>query len=277
MRIYMHWDMEGVSGLFTREQVWFWEPGVREHIAEEGRRLLMADVNSAVAAALEAGVDEVIVCDTHHGGGNIRLPEMLSNPRVTYHGRSRLCHGTKCRWMPGLDETVAGLMLMGHHAKAGTANAFLPHTWMGDWADFQINGQSVGEMGIEACYAGYWDVPVILAQGDEAACREAEAQFPGLVTAAVKRAKSHDLCEGLDAEAARRLTARKVAEAIASARPAAYKPKLPMTVTIRLKTAKAAEAAAQKPSARRTNEFTVERQVERQCDVVQWIARAGLE
>src|SRR2546426_4279384 len=116
--------------------------------------------------------------------------------------------------MPDLDESVDGLMLLGHHAKAGTEGAFLPHTWSLDWADFAINGQSVGEIGIEACFAGYWDVPLILAQGEATACREAEAQFPGVVTAAVKRAVSHDRCAGLDAASARRLTARTVAEAI---------------------------------------------------------------
>jgi hypothetical protein len=30
---------------------------------------------------------------------------------------------------PDLDESVDGLLLMGHHAKAGTDGAFLPHTW----------------------------------------------------------------------------------------------------------------------------------------------------
>jgi D-aminopeptidase len=50
-----------------------------------------------------------------------------------------------------MNETVDGLMLMGHHAKAGTPNAFLPHTETTAWADFSINGQSVGEIGIGAC------------------------------------------------------------------------------------------------------------------------------
>ena len=112
MKVYLHWDMEGVSGLFTREQVWFWEDGVRPEIADEGRRLLMADVNSATAAALEAGADRVIVCDTHHGGGNLLLPEMLADPRVTYHGRSRAVVAGKSRWMPDLLKRgrVAGLL-----------------------------------------------------------------------------------------------------------------------------------------------------------------------
>lgn len=276
MKIFMHWDMEGVSGIFTREHVWFWEAGTRKHIAEEGRQLLIADVNSAAAAALEAGADEVIVCDTHHGGGNLILEQMLPDSRITYHIKSRDATG---RWMPGLDETVDGLMLMGHHAKAGTEGEFLPHTWTTAWADFSINGQSVGEMGIEACYAGYWNIPPILAQGTEAACREAAELFPGVVTAAVKHAETHDLCSGLDADSARQLTAQKVGEAIHKVRTGslnAYRPTLPMTVTVRMKAEESAEVADRRPQVQRIDGTTVEGEVERQCDVVKWILGTGL-
>ena len=280
MKIFMLWDMEGVSGIFTREHVWFWEPGTRPDIAEEGRVLLMADINSAVKAALDAGVDELIVCDTHHGGGNIRLGEMLSDPRVTYLQRSRGTQDGKLRWLPGLDETVDGFMVPGHHARAGTAGAFLPHTWMLEWADFRINGQSVGEMGIEACYAGHWGIPVALAQGDESACREAEGMFPGIVTACVKRPTGHDTCEGPDAASARGLTAAKVAQAarkLAAGGCQPFRPTLPMTVAIRMTTSEKAEAAAKRPGVRRVDEFTVETQVARHCDVVKWIVGAGLD
>jgi len=56
-----------------------------------------------------------------------------------------------------------------------------------------------------------------------------------------------------------------------------YKPTLPMTVTLRLASAKAAEAATRKPGVRRVDEYTVECRVERQCDVVKWIVNTGLE
>ena len=276
MKVYMHWDMEGVSGLFTKEHAWYWDEGVPDHIAAEGCRLITDDVNSAATAALEAGADEVIVCDTHHGGGNILLDQAISDPRVTVHGKSRDAAG---RWMPDLDESVDALMLPGHHAKAGTPDAFLSHTWSLAWDDFRINGQSVGEMGIEACYAGYWDIPVIMVQGDETACREAEALFPGVVTAAVKRAKSYELASGLDPEAARQLTAEKVREAIDRFREAApkpYKPSLPMTVAIKMARAEDASKATQKPGVRRLDEHTVECDVGRQCDVVKWIIGTGL-
>ena len=88
MKIFILWDMEGTSGLFTREQVWYWEEGVREQVAAEGRDLLIADVNAASTAALAAGADELIVCDTHHGGGNLQPEKMLSDPRITYLFRS---------------------------------------------------------------------------------------------------------------------------------------------------------------------------------------------
>ena len=45
---------------------------------------------------------------------------------------------------------------------------------------YRINGQPVGEIGIEAAYAGHYGVPVIAGSGDEAAGREAhELLFEG--------------------------------------------------------------------------------------------------
>ncbi|MDH5440246.1 MAG: M55 family metallopeptidase [Candidatus Bathyarchaeota archaeon] len=279
MRIYMHWDMEGVSGIHTREHVWYWEVGVRKHVAEEGRQLLIADVNSAVAAALEAGADDIIVTDTHHGGGNIILDQMLSDARVTYNEKATGYSNKEYRWMPGLDESVDGLMLLGHHAKAGTEGAFLPHTQNIQWTDFKINDQSVGEIGIEACFAGHWGIPVALVQGDEAACREAEELFDCITTVSVKRAIDPNVCSGLEPEAARRLTAQKVAEAIEEIRRdrcKPYKPKLPMTATIRMKEAGKAEVAAKKQRVERIDEHTVQGTVEQLCDVLKWILGLGL-
>ncbi len=276
----MHWDMEGVSGLFEREQVWFWERGTRQSKGREGRELLMADINSASAAALAAGVDELIVSDTHHGGGNIEPERMLQDPRITYLWRPRGYQDVGYRWLPGLDHTVDVLLLPGHHAKAFTDGAFLPHGWSLDWADFRINGRSVGELGMESCYAGHWDVPLVMVQGDEAACAEAEEQFPGVVTACVKRALSRDFCTGLDPESARRLTADKIKEAIEKARtakPPPYQPALPMTVTIRMAIAEEADRAVQRPGVQRLDEYTVACQVERHADVVKWINGTGLD
>jgi D-amino peptidase len=278
MKIYMHWDMEGASGIFTRAQTWYWEPGVSDQVKERGRQLLMADINAAVAASLDAGAGEVIICDTHHGGGNIRIEEMLADPRVTYHTRSvREEHGFR-RWMPDLDASVDAFMLPGHHAKRGTPDAFLPHGWSREWEEITINGESVGEIGLEACYAAHWGVPLVLVQGDVAACREAEARFPGVVTAAVKQAVTPELCDGLDLPAAHQLTAEKIHEAIAKTRQQqipVVRPQLPMTVAIRMTTPEAAETAAKRSGVSRVDERTVAARLERYGDVVSWIVGVG--
>ena len=274
MKVYMHWDMEGCSGLFHKDQAWYWYPHVPESTKEEGIRLLMADINNAVQAALDAGADHVYICDTHHGGGNIRIPEMLQDPRVTYHGKSTREENGRLRWMPDLDETIDAFMLPGHHSKRHTPNAFLPHGQSRDYDEIQINGESVGELGLEACYAAHYGVPLVFVQGDEAGCREAEARFPGVVTAAVKRAVSEERCEGPDLATAHRLTADKIHEAIAKARRRevpVLRPALPMTVSIRMTTVEAAETVAQRPGVQRLDERTVAAQVDVHGDVLKWV------
>ena len=280
MKIYMLWDMEGVSGLHAREQTWHWEAGVRPEVFEEGRTLLIDDINASVRAALDAGADEVIVADTHSGGGNIRMDRMYEDPRVTYHEKAAVRHpGIDTRvWMREL-ETCDGLMLMGHHAKAGTEGAFLPHTWTTAWADVLLNGVSVGELGLEACFAGHWDVPFMLAQGDDFMEREVHATYPKTLVACVKQAVSHDLCSGPDPASARELTGNRIAEAVTAGTSAfePFQPRLPMKVTIVWREEEGAEKAARRPNTLRVDEVTVESIVERHCDVVRWILDVGRE
>jgi D-amino peptidase len=272
VKIYLLCDMEGVSGLYTREHVWFWEAGVRESVAAEGRRLLSAEVSAAILAALDAGADDVVVCDTHHGGGNFLLESMPAHPRVTYE-----CPGGPGALMPSLDSSFDGLLLLGHHAKAGTGGAFLDHTWSGSWLDLAIDGQSIGEIGLEACCAGHWNVPVAMVQGDDACCAEAVALLPGVVVAPVKRAVSFGRAAGLAPELARALTADKVREAVRRLSESgeqfrAYKPPLPMSVTLSIATTEHAERLSQRPGVHRLDGRTVECRIDRRCDVVAWAA-----
>lgn len=279
LKLFLNCDMDGSPGIFTREQAWYWETGARPEVGREARELFTADINAASEAALEAGATELIVCDTHHGGGNFIQEKLLRDKRIIYLYRSVGMEEGKRRWMPGMNETVAGLILPGHHAKASTEGAFLPHTWNFEWLDFTINGQSVGEIGIEACFAGHWDVPLIHVQGDEAACAEVRRQFPSAGTTAVKRGTT-DSCTGLTPEAARRETARGIKQSILNLRAGkmrSYKPSLPMTITLRMRTMDAAAKAAQRPGVLRLDDHTVEARVGRQCDVVKWLLGTGLD
>jgi len=96
----------------------------------------------------------------------------------------------------GLDDSFDGIGWVGQpHAKAGTPYSHLSHTgWFDVW-DQQVNELSIGELGTLALCAVELGVPCILACGEAAFTREAEALTPGIVTAAVKEGT---LPDGLD-------------------------------------------------------------------------------
>ena len=66
MNIYIMVDMEGICGIFTREQVMSDSPRY-----QEGRRLMAQDINVCVKACKEAGADKVYVRDCHGSGMNV--------------------------------------------------------------------------------------------------------------------------------------------------------------------------------------------------------------
>jgi D-amino peptidase len=281
IKLFMLWDMEGTSGVFDKEQTWYWDKGVSKETMQNGLDLITADVNAAAKAALEAGVDELIICDTHHGGNNIIAEKLISDPRIKFLPRSSGVLDGKTRWMPYLDEETDGFLVMAHHAKPNTEGAFLPHAQSLDWADISVNGLSIGEMGIESCYAGYWNIPVIMMSGDRAACKEAEEQFPGIITAEVKHAITWDKAEGPSPDEAHKIIAKKVKEAVKKLKSGGsfttYKPTLPMTVKIKFTSFQAAEKAAARPGVERLDPYTVQAKVDQQCDIMKWITGSGLD
>jgi D-amino peptidase len=258
-KIYVLCDMEGTSGLWRPEQV------QRENSAyAEGRELLCADVNAAIAGAFDGGADAVVACDTHGGGPNFLLEKM--DPRATYETPAM---GSL---MPGLDRSFAGLILTGHHAMAGTLNGFLDHTMdSGSWYNYYINGRKVGEIGIETAFAGHFDVPLIMVTGDEAACAEGRRQFPGIVTAAVKVGLGRNKARCMHPERARELIRAKAAEAVKKAeRLRPWKIKLPATLALEVYRSDQADGTAARPGVERLNARAVRKQIKSALDIVKF-------
>jgi D-amino peptidase len=64
--------------------------------------------------------------------------------------------------------------MIGLHARAGTANAVLDHTWTTKCVlELRINDKPVGELGLNALIADHFDVPIALVTGDQAMAEEA--------------------------------------------------------------------------------------------------------
>ena len=259
MKIYVLCDMEGVSGIRTMDQVRFDSPEYAE-----GRQLMMADINAAAAAAYEAGADEVVACDTHGGGGQLQLEQMDARPIYETPNAGRL--------MPGLDESFAGVILLGHHAKAGTQDAFLDHTMDSSaWFEYRINDLPVGEIGIEAAWAGHFGVPVIMVAGDAATATEATELLPGVECAVVKWGigRNRARCLSLPAahEAIRQATLRAIA-ALGRCRP--FQPTLPATIRLTFYRSDMADDFGRRPGARRIDARTIQRTATSLLDICRW-------
>ena len=166
MKVLISADMEGTCGVVSwvhvmpPEVVGGSEPSNQTEYDRARRRMTM-EVNAAIEGALAAGADEVIVNDSHDGMRNL-LPDEL-------HQEGRFISGSDkgLGMMQGVDlEGIGAVFYTGYHAKAGTPNAPLAHTWSGYLNDVRFDGHSTGEFGINAVVAGHFGVPVALVTGD---------------------------------------------------------------------------------------------------------------
>ncbi len=264
-KIYILADMEGVSGIRMPEQVK--RDGSSEY--EQGRRLMMKDINAAIEGCFEGGAEEVVACDTHGGGGQIRLEEM--DDRAIYETPAA------GRLMPSLDDSFTGVILLGHHARAGTLNGFLDHTMSSaEWFRFTFNGVELGEIGIEAAWAGHYGVPVIMISGDAATAAEARQTLGDAVECAVVKwglGRNRARCLSLSRAHAliRETAARAVRRAISGDHDfRSYRPALPAIVELTFNRSDAADAASLRRAVERVDARTVRRRVESLLDIYFW-------
>ncbi len=245
MKIYIMTDLEGISGVDSIDMIPEANEGYRRAV-----QYLCDDINAAVEGAFRAGATEVVVRDGHGSGKNFS-PDML-DPRATYDD-------TKA-YAGMLDDSFAGVFVIGAHAMAGTANAFLDHTQSSIcWHNYYINGIRSGELAQYACMAGHHNVPILFVSGDEAACQEARAFFAGVETAAVKNAigRNHAECyDRTDCLDKIQTAAQRSISRIGKIRP--YRPLLPMEIRVEFNRADYCDAAVEaKPYLERLDARTV--------------------
>jgi len=149
VRVYISVDMEGIAGVVHESQTNPNDPAFAHEYARF-RRLMTAEANAAVAGALEAGATRVLVNDSHWHMRNLLAEELDQAAEL-------LAGDPKPRsMMEGIDSGGGfdAALLIGYHARAGTARAILDHTYADKVLDARLNGRSVGEVGLNAALAG---------------------------------------------------------------------------------------------------------------------------
>ena len=245
MKILIATDMEGITGVTTWDQV---TPGHAEYA--RFRRQMTDDVNAAVRGAFDGGAEEVIVADGHWNASNILIEEL--DPRV------RLNTGSPSPFsmMEGIDESINGVMFVGYHARNGSPNAILDHTWSSKTvANVWLNKMLTGEYGLNAAVAGHFGVPVIMVSGDQTACAQVTELLGDLETAIVKQASSRFAAECFAPAVTREmicLSAQRAVERLARGNaPEPFVLDTPITVTVEFFTSDMADRATRIPFTKR--------------------------
>lgn len=255
MNILIAVDMEGATGVVSWDHV---DPKTAEYL--RFRHLLTADVNAAIEGAFEAGAADVQISDGHWNSGNVLIEEL--------HPRARLNTGTSSPFsmvqnIQNAEDRVDAVFFVGYHARVGTANAILDHTWSSvRVANLWINGRISGETGLNASVCGAFGVPVILITGDQTVAAEAREWIAGIDTAIVKTAVGRTcaqcLTPAITGPLIKEAAIRAVRRHLAGTGPKALVAETPVTIRIEFVTSQMADQASLFPGSARVDGRTLE-------------------
>ena len=226
MRVFISMDIEGVAGVVNSEEG---DRGNPEY--ERARRLMTAEASALVAGVFDADADARVTVADAHGTYRNLIPEELDERATLSRGKPRTF-----AMMHGIERGYDMAMLAGVHGRSGSGPAVLSHTFTGALADVRVNGESYGELGLNAALAGAHGVPIVLVAGDQTVAQEARALLGEWVrTVEVKESLGFMAAESLHPVAARALLRNAAAEVVRERLDMApLKVKTPVEIEVRL-------------------------------------------
>ncbi len=193
MKVYILCDLEGSAGVVDFETQTY---GGGKYF-EEAKRLATLELNALIDGCVDAGADDIVVLDGHGYGG------------LTYellHPLARLIMGRPVASPYGLDDSFDAMMLYGHHAMNNTPNGVLCHSYSSKTVDeMHLNGELVGEIGVNCAVAGYFGIPTVLVSGDVVTAEETRRYVPNVECVITKEGLSRTSAICLAPEASRKL------------------------------------------------------------------------
>lgn len=171
MRFLIMTDIEGVTGITTYQQA---------ENSQLGRDMLMHDLLAVIEGIRSEEQHDIVVYDMHTDGRNIDMTKLPEDVPVVM---GKPINGKLYR---GTGGDYDGLFLVGLHAMSREPGAMLAHSYLIQYDTVHINGELVGEIGIERALAGEQGFPLVFVSGDDKGCAEAKALDSDIVTAVVK-------------------------------------------------------------------------------------------
>lgn len=181
-------DMEGASGIFESNRAACWhEELYPDHTLWRtyGRKCITSDVLAVCNAAIDSGIDDILLYDEHFAGCeeyNVELDKLPEQVRV-FDLPKREAYMSRVRGQAAVEPY--GIITVGQHARNGEPDAYFPHTiHTPPLESFFINGIHVAEIGESVmCFC---DVPYIANIGCAASHKEALELSPDVSCITVK-------------------------------------------------------------------------------------------
>lgn len=248
LKVYISVDLEGAAGVVTPDQL---GPAGFEY--QRFREILTAEVNTAIAAAREAGATEIVVSDSHGNGENLLIEKLPADIQLVRAWPRPLA------MMQGIDDSFDAVFLLAYHASTGNPRGVRAHTMSSaSFTEIRLNGQAIPEAGISAAIAGDFGVPVVMLSGDDAIAEEATALLGPIETVVTKWSYGYHSARTLMPETVNALIREKVKAALG--RLGSFKPfrvEGPVTLDLSFKNYMPAEVLAYLPNVERVDSHTV--------------------
>ncbi len=253
MKILIAADMEGITGVTHWDHV---TPGHFEY--PRFRKIMTGDVNAAILGAVKGGADEIVITDGHEKGSNILIEELDPRARLNSGNASPFA------MVQGIQAgDFDGVIFVGYHARAGSADGILAHTWSSKRvANLWLNEVVMGEYGINAALCGYYGAPILMITGDQTTCAQARELLGDLETVEVKRATSFQSAECLPLPLSQRLIEEAAARAVSTFKQGRelkpFRVAEPIRGRIEFRLVEMADSACRLPGAIRLDGVTIE-------------------
>lgn len=239
-------DMEGATGVTCMADC---APGTPQFARFQP--IFTADVNAVAAGFFDAGVDEVVVTESHGSMRNLLLEQL--DPRVQMITG---WHRTYAM-LAGIEAGPDLVAFVGYHSAAGTPGV-LSHTFIGpELATVRLNGRPMSEGYLNAMLCAEFGARLAVVSGDDVTCDDAREYAPDAQHVAVKVALDRHTARCLSPEITAPLLRDAATKSVTTATVPALPPP-PFTCLLRFATANNASQAALIPGVVRTGDHSIE-------------------
>jgi D-aminopeptidase len=157
-------------------------------LEELGRNCITSDTKAVCDAVIDFGIDEIVLYDGHASGEgakpNVKIDELPEIVKIVETPEREFEYFLP--WIRGqVQLDPFGMVFVGQHARAGTKNAFFPHSIQTPpLAQIIVNGYSIAEIGMILLH--FQGVKFLANIGDSASMIEARELCPSVTTISVK-------------------------------------------------------------------------------------------